>query len=179
MTKHAINRNAWSPTERDEYEDLLAEVCNASKDTTERLDLIEKKLSDAIQAHRPWAEDVAKACRRFGLGKEITRFENRNRALVSHDGHLLSVPRVQSRKVTIAGEVTYQRELIEVWTWDQLIAKRAEAIKASDSYTVKIGHYDRLLALQEKAPDTKSPAESAARLGIDREEYLGRAASAR
>lgn len=178
MTKHAINRNAWSPTERDEYEDLLAEVCNATKGSTERLDLFDAKLTDAIQAHRPWATDVARACRRFGLGKEIARYENRNQALVSHDGLLLSVPRVQSRKVMVAGEVTYQRELIEVWTWEQITAKRAEAIKASDSYTVKVGHYDRLLALREKAPDTKSPAEAAKQLGIDLEDYLGHAEAA-
>ena len=121
---------------------------------------------------------MARASRRFGLGREIARFENRNRAFVSYDGQLLSVPRVQSRKVTIAGEVTNQRELIEVWTWEQLREKRAEAIKASRGYTVKIGHYDRLLALHERAPDAKSPADAAKQLGIDLEDYLGRAEAA-
>lgn len=175
--KHAIDRAAWSPEERDEYEDLLAEVCNASKDSTERLDLFEEKLADAQNAQRGWAFSVSSSCRRFGLGKEITRFEDRNRALVSHDGRLLSVPRVQARRVVApTGEVTYQRELIEVWTWEQIAEKRAEAIQARRSYTDKVAHYDRLLALRDLCPQSTSPAEAAAELGWDLDEYLARAA---
>jgi hypothetical protein len=172
----AIDRNAWSPQERDEYEDLLAEVCNATTDTRERLDLFEDKLNDAQQAQRGWAYSVARQCRRFGLGKEISRFQDRNRALVAFDGQVLSMPRVQARRVEVAGEVTYQRELIVLWTWEELRAKRSEAIRASDTYTAKVGHYDRLLALKERAPGTATPAEAADELGLDLDEYLGRAA---
>jgi hypothetical protein len=172
----AIDRNTWSPQERDEYEDLLAEVCNATTDTRERLDLFEDKLNDAQQAQRGWAYSVARQCRRFGLGKEISRFQDRNRALVSFDGQLLSMPSVQSRRVETAGEVTYQRELIVLWTWDELRTKRGEAIRASETYSAKVGHYDRLLALQVKAPATATPAEAADVLGIDLDEYLGTAA---
>jgi hypothetical protein len=175
VSKHAIDRNVWSPDERDEYEDLLAEVCNATTDTRERLDLFEVKLDGAIQAHRPWASDVSDQSRRFGLGKEISRFQDRNRALVSFDGRLLSMPRVQARRVEVAGEVTYQRELIVLWSWQELLDKRAEAIRSSETYTAKVGHYDRLLALREKAPDTKTPAQAADALGIDLDEYLGQA----
>lgn len=176
MSRYAINRATWSPKERDEYEDLLAEICNESNDTSVRLDLFEDKLGDAIQAQRQWAFDVARSCRRAGLGKEITRFEDRNRALVSFDGSVLSVPRVQSRRVLVDGEPTYQRELIEVWTWDEIADKRAEAIRSSRSYTAKISHYDQLLALRVRCPDTNSPAEAAAELGLDLDEYLGQAA---
>jgi hypothetical protein len=172
----AIDRNAWSPQERDEYEELLAEVCNATNDTRERLDLFEEKLADAQQAHRPWAFSVARQCQRFGLGKEISRFQDRNRALVSFDGRLLSMPTVQSRRVEVAGEVTFQRELIVLWTWAELRDKRAEAIRASETYTAKVGHYDRLLALEEKAPGAATPAEAADQLGLDLDEYLGTAA---
>ncbi len=173
MTRYAINRNAWSEQARDEYEDLLAEICNATNDTSERLDLFEDKLTDAVQGHRQWALDVARACRRAGLAKEITRFEDRNRALVSFDGKLLSVPRTQSRKVKVGGEVTYQRELITVWTWDELAEKREEVIKATRAYTVKVQQYDRLLSLRVLAPAAKSPAEAAELLGVDIDEYLG------
>ncbi len=102
MSKHAIDRALWSPEERDEYEALIAEIVNATTDTSERLDLFDDKLIDAVQAHRPWAVDVARSCRRYGLAKEITRFEARNRTFVSHDGRLLSLPRVQARRVTTA-----------------------------------------------------------------------------
>lgn len=178
MSKHAIDRSAWSPQERDEYESLVAEVVNATTNTTDRLDLFDLKLLDAIQAQRAWAVDVAKSCRRYGLAKEITRFEARNRTLVSHDGRLLSLPRVQARRVTTAsGEQTYQRELIEAWTWEQLRAKRAEALQSQDAYSAKVSHYDRLLALREKAPDTASPAEAANALGLDLDEWLGTSAA--
>jgi hypothetical protein len=173
MSRYAINRNAWSDVAKDEYESLLADICNETNDTSERLDLFEDKLTDAVQAHRQWALDVARACRRAGLAKEITRFEDRNRALVSFDGQLLSVPRTQSRKVMVAGEVTYQRELITVWTWDEIAEKRAEVIKAVRAYTVKVQQYDRLLALRVLAPEAGSPAEAAEQLGLDIDEYLG------
>lgn len=178
MSKHAIDRSTWSAQERDEYESLIAEVVNATTNTTDRLDLFDGKLLDAIQAHRAWAIDVAKSCRRYGLAKEITRFEARNRTLVSHDGKLLSLPRVQARRVTTAsGELTYQRELIEAWTWEQLRAKRTEALQSQDTYSAKVSHYDRLLALREKAPDTASPAEAATALGLDLDEWLGTSAA--
>jgi hypothetical protein len=178
VSRYAINRNAWSAQEKDEYEDLLADICNASNDTSERLDLFEDRLTDAVQAHRQWALDVARACRRAGLGKEISRFEDRNRALVSFDGEVLSVPRTQSRKVKVAGEVTYQRELIVVWTWDEISEKRAEVIKAARAYTVKVQQYDRLLALRILAPAAGSPVEAADALGLDLDEYLGKSEAA-
>lgn len=178
MSKHAIDRALWTPEQRDEYEFLLAEVVNATTDTSERLDLFDDKLVDAIQAHRPWATDVARSCRRAGLAKEISRFEARNRALVSHDGKLLSLPRVQARRVvTAAGEQTFQRELIEVWSWEQIQAKRAEVLQQQDTYSAKLAHYDRLLALRDKAPATGSPAEAAAALGVDLDEWLGTTAA--
>lgn len=177
MSRYAINRSAWSTQARDEYEDLLAEICNRTSDTSERLDLFEDALTDAVQAQRQWALDVSRASRRAGLGKEITRFEDRNRALVSFDGQVLSVPRTQSRKVKVAGEVTYQRELLVVWTWDEIVEKRDEVIKAARSYTVKVQHYDRLLALRILAPAAKSPIEAADLLGLDLDEYLGAAAA--
>jgi hypothetical protein len=173
VTRFAINRHAWSAEAKDEYEDLLADICNTTNDTSERLDLFEEQLIDAVQAHRQWALDVSRACRRAGLGKEISRFEDRNRVLVSHDGQLLSVPRTQSRKVKVAGEVTYQRELIVVWTWVELAEKRAEVIKATRAYTAKVQQYDRLLALRDMAPEAGSPAEAAEQLGLDLDEYLG------
>lgn len=173
MSRFAINRNAWSAEAKDEYEGLLADICNQTTDTSERLDLFEDALTGAVQAHRQWALDVSRACRRAGLAKEVTRFEDRNRALVSFDGQLLSVPRTQSRKVMVLGEVTYQRELITVWTWDEIAEKRAEVIKATQAYTVKVQQYDRLLALRVLAPDAGSPAEAAEQLGLDIDEYLG------
>lgn len=175
--KHAIDRAGWSEGERAEYEALLAEIAAQTNDSRERLDLFEHKLLDAIQAHRPWASEVERACRRFGMGKEISRFEGRNRALVAYDGRVLSLPAIQARRVkTASGEVAYQRELLQAWTWQQIEEKRTEALTAQRTYDDKVAHYDRLLSLRVMAPESTSPADAAEKLGLDLDEFLAKAA---
>jgi hypothetical protein len=174
---HVIDRAAWSPEEREEFEALLAEVVGASRDSGERLDLMDELVADAIQAHRPWATEVARAARREGYAREIKRHQDRERVSVSYDGRVLSVPAVQARKVVdSSGVVTYQRELIELWTWEELREKRKEAVHATRTYSEKIAHYDRLLMLAELAPDSKTPVDAAKALGVELGEWLGRAA---
>lgn len=171
--KAVINRAAWSEEERLEFDELLAVVVASSSSSTERLDLMDRLVTDAIQAHRPWASDVARASRREGFGREIRRFQDRQRVPVSYDGQVMQVPAVQGRRVA---DGSFQRELIELWTWDELDVKRREAITASRTYSAKVAHYDRLLALRVASPDSKTPAEAAAALGVDLGEWLGRAA---
>jgi len=174
---HIIDRAAWSPEEREEFEALLAEVVGASRETAARLDLMDELITDAIQAHRPWATEVARSARREGYAREIKRYQDRERVAVAYDGRVLSVPAVQARKVVDDdGAVTYQRELLQFWTWGELKAKRQEAVKAATTYTEKIAHYDRLLMLADLAPESTTPAEAAAALGVDLGEWLGRAA---
>lgn len=168
-----INRSAWSPEEQEEYEELLAAVTASGRESSARLDVFERLLADAIQAHRPWAREVERACLRGGMGKEISRYQGRMRALVAHDGRVLNEPRIQSRKVRTAdGATVDQRELIELWTWEQIAEKRVEAIRMRGSYDDKIAHYDRLLALRVLAPDSVTPTEAAAVLDVDLDEYL-------
>ncbi|AYF29268.1 hypothetical protein CSH63_17710 [Micromonospora tulbaghiae] len=177
MSRHAIDRAGWTPEERHEYEALLAEIVAATRDSGERLDLFEHRLVDAVQAQRPWASEVDRMCRRFGLAKEVSRFQARNRALVAYDGEVLSLPAVQARKVAKpGGEVGYQRELIEVWSWEELTAKRDEALAARRTYDGKVAHYDRLLALRALAPSAATPAEAARMAGVDLGDWLSRAA---
>lgn len=177
MSKHAIDRAGWPPAERDEYETVLAEVVDTTSVAAERIDALEVRLADAIQAHRPWANEVERACRRFGLGKEITRFEDRSRAMVSYDGQVMNLPAKQSRRVVAAnGGVAHQRELIELWSWDEIAAKRAESLHARRTYDAKVAHLDRLLALREMAPAASTPDEAARLAGIDIETWLAVAA---
>lgn len=174
---HIIARAAWSPEERDEFEDLLADAVAYSSATTLRLDRAEQLLNDAIQAHRPWASEVERSALREGLAREIKRHQDRQRVAVAYDGRVLSVPAVQARRVVdSSGVVSYQRELIELWSWDEVHAKRAETIQATKTYSEKIAHYDRLLMLQVLAPDSATPAEAAEQLGLKLTDWLGRAA---
>jgi hypothetical protein len=173
-----INRPDWSDAERAEYLALLDEVTRATTNTAERLDDFEAKLADAVQSHRAWARDVERACLRRGLAGEIKAYhDERQRALVSHDGRLLDLPKVQSRRLRVDGELTYDRALIEVWTWEQVIDKRAEAIRSRRKYDDRIAFFDRLLALQSLCPESVSPADAAVQLGIDLDDFLGREAA--
>lgn len=168
-----INRAAWSPDERAEYEVLLHEVVTATSDTTQRLDLYTQLINDAIQAQRSWAVDVQRANARQGATAEIKRYQDRTRAMVSHDGRVLNLPAIQGTKVrTVDGDECHQRALIELWTWEQIIEKRTEMVRARHVYADKIAHYDRLLALREMCSVSTSPADAAGRLGIVLEEFL-------
>lgn len=171
-----VNRAAWSPEEHAEYEALLEEVVSSSRNTGERLDLMERLMVDAIQAHRPWASEVARSATRHGYAAEIKAHQDRaNIVLVSYEGRPLNVPGVQSRRVRNAtGNTTHQRELISKWTWEQIADKRVEAIRTCRSYEAKIAHYDRLLALRELCPDSTTPIEAAERLGINLDDFLVR-----
>lgn len=168
------SRSAWGSDEREEYDTLLGEIVTATSSTSDRLDMFERKLNDAIQAQRPWARDIERSCVRNGMAKEIKGYQDRNRAMVAYNGTVLNLPRVQGTVVrSESGEVHHQRELIELWSWDQIVEKRAEAIRGRRTYTSKIAHYDRLLALREMCPDAESPADAVRLLNLSLDDYLG------
>lgn len=171
----SINRKGWDAEERAEYDRMLADVVAATSETSERLDLFEQLLTDAVQAQRLWAADVERSCVRAGLAKEIKNYQDRtNRAMVAYNGAVLNLPKVQgtvSRSTT--GEAYHQRELIELWSWQQILDKRAESLRSIRHYDSKIAHYDRLLALREMCPDASSPADAARLLGLNLDDYLG------
>lgn len=169
-------RAAWEPEEREECDALLAEVIAATTITSERLDSFERHLNDAIQSQRPWARDLERSLLREGAAKEIKRYQDRNRAMVSHNGRVLNLPRVQGTTVRDEeGRVFHQRELIELWSWEQIADKRIEALKGQRTYSEKVAHYDRLLALRELCPESESPADAVKQLGLNLDEYLGTA----
>jgi hypothetical protein len=172
--KYAIDRSTWTAEERQEYEQMLAEIVTATPESHERINLAEHALNDATQAHRYWARQVERACLRDGLGAEIRRYEDCNRAMVAHDGRVLNLPAKQARRVTNEqGETYFQRELIELWPWSAIEDKRAEAIRARRTYDDRVAHYDRLLALRVLAPKSETPAGAAKHLDINLTEFLG------
>lgn len=170
----SINRRPWSPEEQDEYDAMIAEIVGSTTNTATRLDDFEQRLADAIQAQRFWARDVERACLRKGMAAEIKSFQDRrNRALVAHNGRVMSMPKAQGRTVrTESGEVAHDRALIEVWTWAQILDKRATDLRARRHYDDRIAYLDRLLALRELCPDSASPADAAIQLGIDLAGFL-------
>lgn len=154
---------------------MWQEVVDSTTDTSARLDLAERLLNDAVQAHRPWANDLEQQLLRSGIAKEIKRYQDRHRVGVAYHGRVVSMPRVQGVKARRDDGSTYEaRALIEFQPWEQIAEKRLEAIRMRRTYTEKIAHYDRLLALRDLAPEAATPVEAATSLGIDLDEYLGR-----
>lgn len=169
-----IDRKGWSPHERSEEAAMWQDIVDSTTDTHARLDLAERLLNDAIQAHRFWAHELERQFLRNGLAKEIKRFQDRHRAVVAYHGRLVSLPRVQGVKARRPDGTVYEaRALIEFCPWEEIAAKRLEAIRIRRTYSEKTAHYDRLLALRELAPDTATPVQAAAALGIDLDGYLG------
>lgn len=172
----SVNRRPWLPEEQDEYDSMVSEIIAGTTNTAARLDDFESRLADAIQAQRYWARDVERACLRKGMAAEVKNFQDRRaRALVAHDGRVMSMPKAQGRTVrTEAGEVAHDRALIEVWTWEQILDKRATDLRARRHYDDRIAYLDRLLALRELCPESASPADAATQLGIDLDDFLSK-----
>lgn len=174
-----IDRRSWSAEERAEEEAMLQQIIDSTTDTHARLDLGERLLGDAIQAHRYWATELERQFLRNGLAKEIKRYQDRHRVAVAYDDRLVSQPRVQGVKSRRSdGSVYEARALIEFRPWEEIAEKRLEAIRMRRTYDEKVAHYDRLLALRDLAPDATTPVEAATALGIDLDEYLGSEAKA-
>lgn len=171
-----MNRSSWAPEWREEYDALLADVLTVGTNTHRRLDEFERLIEDARQAQRPWAREVERTCFRDGAANEVKKYQDRTRATVSHDGRLLNLPAIQGRKVKDSdGRVADDRALIEMWTWEQILDKRAETLRMQQSSADRLAYYDRLLALRELCPDSMSPHDAARRLGINLDEWLERA----
>lgn len=169
----ATNRNAWAQEERAEYETLLRKVVTEATTTPDRLDLFQGLLADAIQAHRYWAHDIQRACARRGAASEIKRYLDRIRTGVASEDRVVSLPAYQGTKIrTVDGEEIHLRDLIEAWSWTQIVDKRAELLKARRVFTDKTAHCDRLLVLRELCPDATSPAEAAKKLGTTVDDFL-------
>lgn len=168
----------WSADERAEYEALMSRVLAATETTRERVDLMEDLVTDAIQAHRFWASDVERESRRAGYAARIKRHEKeRETVLVSYEGRLLSKPRVIGTTRRIDGHPVAVQGLIEVMTWDELEAKRADYLVQIRAYDVNIATIDRLLALRDLAPGAATPEEAATSIGTTVDEWLGEVAS--
>lgn len=169
-----MNVSAWSPEERDEYEALLFEVISEARQSGERVRLMEAKMADATQAHRAWVQDANRDALRTGYASQIKSYLKRNRVALSHDGLILSRPRViGTPKVTGEGKTFYEQALIELKTFDELRAKRSDYLAQIRAYDANVALIDKLLALADLAPGAGTPAEAALLLDIDIDEYLG------
>jgi hypothetical protein len=103
-----VKRSSWQPEWRDEYDALIADVLAVGTNTHRRLDEFERLVEKARKAQRPWARDVERACLRHGAANEIKGYQDRTRATVSYEGRVLSLPKIQGRKVRARPTATSQ-----------------------------------------------------------------------
>lgn len=169
-----MNRSAWGPGEKEEYDVLLQRVIEEADSTHERVDLMERLVTDAIQAHRWWASDCERDARRTGFAAQIKSYLKRSRVLFANREAMVDKPRVVGFKRANAEGVVYDvQALLETATFDELRDKRREAIRSIKSYSDSIALLDRLLFLAELHPDAATVAEALEVHGMSLDEYLG------
>lgn len=170
MTRYKAH---WDDDSHAEYNLLLQESWDAGRSTSDRTDRFMKGLLDAEQAHRPWAVEVLAQCARAGAQSMLKRdWKSNNSVLVSHDGKVVSKPRVIGINVKSAeGKMFAQQTFFDVMTVQQLHEKRSEYLTQIRAYDSNMATIDKLLALCE-AGQADSPEEAARNLGTTVETWL-------
>jgi hypothetical protein len=168
-----MTRAHWDEESQAEFNILIQEATAAGRSTRDRTDRFMKGLLDAEQAHRPWAIEVLGQCARVGAQGLLKReWKSNNSVLVSHDGRVVSKPRVIGVNVKSAeGKMFAQQTFFDVMTVQQLHEKRSEYITQIRAYDSNLATIDKLLALCEAgAADT--PELAASNLGTTVETWL-------
>lgn len=167
------------PNAREEYDALLAEVCDGAVSTSERVRLMVRLMHDAKQSHRDWAHAVDDGSLRDGYANEIKRYLKRTRVVVlMDDGRSVSKPAtVGAKRVDEKTGKWFDAQLpLEVLTFDELRGKRIEYVTQANAYTDNIATADKLLALEYMAPGARTPDEAARKIGTTVAVYLAAAA---
>lgn len=165
----------WSQQDRDEYAAACAEAWDAGDSTRERGRHFRALVDDAVQAHRPWAMDLARQFAERGAQSELNSWRKSTRPLaaVAHDGRLISKTRVVGvPRLGPDGEVYITQALFDLMTFDEIVQKIREYERQSFAYRDNIQVAKRLLELQTAAPDALTPADAAARLGTTVDAWL-------
>lgn len=173
-----MNFKIWSPEERDEYDEMLRKIVTSTADSGDRVDLMEARMADAVQAHRFWANDAERSACRVGYSAQIRSYIKRNRLMFSHEGSVIFRPRViGTRGINELGEKFHAQALIETLTFDELRQKRLDYLRQIRAYDENLALVDRMLALADMCPEANSPIEALELLNLTVEDYLGEVAA--
>jgi hypothetical protein len=169
-----MNRASWSPEELAEYEAALKLVVETADSTRDRVDVMERVVDDAIQAHRFWARDCDREARRAGYATQIKAYLKRTRVVFVSRNATVEKPRVVGFKRRSADGVVYDvQALLETATFDELYRKRQESLQQVKSYSDTVALLDRLIALKDLHPTASTVAEALTAHGTSLDEYLG------
>lgn len=157
----------WPPEDRDEYEVACNEAWDSAEGTRERGSRFLEIVRDAAQAHRIWACDLLSQFMEAGAQAELKRWRKANQKVVavSHDGRILSRPRVVGVRIQNEDGVANIQTLYDYMTFEQIEQKVAEFLRQVSAYRDNIFVATLLLELRELAPGATTPHEAAERLG--------------
>lgn len=166
----------WSEDERAEYEAAMRDSWADGVDSATRTDAIERIITDAVQAHRPWARDLERQATRDGLYDHLKKWEKKQR----------TVPVVRDELVversTTVGVQRRDEDGVRRWTQEPLLTltraevadRKVAALRQARAYTHDAAEMDRLLALFDLAPDAQTVEEALDAVGTTLGEWLGR-----
>ncbi len=167
MTRH------WPPEDREAFDVLMTGVCQDADSTHERVLLYEAALARQPSDLR-WVHWLKRDALHRGLAAQMKGWLKRQRVIVALDDRLVTKPRVIGTLRVNAEGIKYDAQVMfGVMTWDQIRAKRVEALRQQQSYSDWVATYDRLLALQEIVPSALTPSEACEQMGTSLEQYLG------
>lgn len=170
-----MNRSAWTPEERDEFDAIVAESVESSVNQAIRTNYFLARIRDAEQAQRFFAADVLHDAERRGAASILKAALKANTTvLVSHEGKVLTKPRmIGTQRRDLDGRTYSEQTLFDYMTWDELVAKRREYLRQIDSYDANVATVDKLLALRDLAPEAINPISAVQMLGTTLERWLG------
>ncbi len=161
-------------SEQEEWDDLLAQV-PLDATTGEAAAKLLALLNDAVQAQRPWAKDRLNEAVLAGLSKTWRAHVQKQRPkLKTRYGNVKQVGGAKRRRVD--GNVIHVQIPFDLMTFEELAQHRDMEARNRRALAENVKAQDRLLALHDKVPSAKTPAEACRKLGLDPADVMAGAA---
>ncbi len=160
-------------TEQQEWDELLAQI-PLDTPTREAANRLGDLLSDAIQAQRPWARQKLNEALHSGLAKQWRSHVQKQRPKVKTKG--ATVKAVGGIRRSKGGAPEYVQVPLDEMSFSELREHRAMHISNLRTLAANAKVVERLLALQDKCPKAKTPAEACQKLGLEPGDVMAGAA---
>lgn len=154
-----------------ELNELLDEVSEGVVSTGQRAEMLYAKLLDAQQAHRPWASSMLRDVALTGCAAVVKR-HMKARSLVKVKRSPQPTSTIIGVPTVVAGRIVWHQKSMADATWAEL-GDYLDMLRANQrAVNRNVRAIKSLLALQSKAPGTKTVGEAADELATSIEEVL-------
>lgn len=170
-------KKGWSEADHAEFDALVAEVEELDASTAQRGEKFMELIDDAIQAHRMWARDVARAARLTGFKSIWYRIQRRGSKLVLIGGREVDKPaQISVKRIGESGRVFKQLAFFDDLDLADVADKRRECTVIRNSYNDNILMLDKVEAFI-KAANARTVREAEVALGMKLDTWLARRAA--